>query len=51
MNPLMFIDWGRVASVFTLLMWVVAIILGIVIILHAIPTEQVAPHTRVIVGR
>ena len=42
MNPLLFVNWYSVNSVFRVLMWVIAIVLAGVIMVHLVPATP--PH-------
>ena len=44
-NPLLFINWSSVSSLFRGLMWIMAIALAAVIIVHLVPTTTSAHHT------
>jgi hypothetical protein len=39
MNPLLFVNWHRVHRRFRALMWIVACVLAIVVLFHAVPTR------------
>jgi hypothetical protein len=43
MRPLLFVNWSAVSSMFRGLMWIVAIVLAAVIMVHLVPT---APETH-----
>ena len=43
-NPLLFINWSSVSSLFRGLMWIMAIALAAVIIVHLVPATQSAHH-------
>lgn len=38
MNPLLFVNWRAVSSMFRGLMWLIAIVLAGVIVVHLLPT-------------
>ncbi len=44
MNPLLFVNWRAVNSVFTKLMWAVAITLAIVVLTHTVPHSASVHH-------
>jgi hypothetical protein len=44
MHPLLFVNWSSVSSMFRGLMWIVAIALAAVIIVHLVPTAPSAHH-------
>ena len=41
MNPLLFVNWGSVSSMFRGVMWLIAIVLAGVIVVHLLPTAPV----------
>jgi hypothetical protein len=43
-NPLLFVDWSAVSSMFRGLMWIVALVLAAVIMVHLVPTAPEAHH-------
>ena len=43
-NPLLFINWSSVSSLFRGLMWIMAIALAAVIIVHLVPAASSAHH-------
>ena len=45
MNPLLFVNWYSVNSIFRVLMWLIAIGLAGVIVLHLISTTPPVHHT------
>ncbi len=44
MGPLLFVNWSSVSSMFRGLMWIVAILLASVIIIHLMPDSSSAHH-------
>lgn len=38
MHPLLFVNWSSVSSMFRGLMWIVAIVLAVVVVVHLVPT-------------
>ena len=44
MRPLLFVDWSAVSSMFRGLMWIAAIVLAAVIVIHLVPAAAPAPH-------
>jgi hypothetical protein len=44
MHPLLFVNWSSVSSMFRGLMWIVAIVLAAVIVVHLVPTAPSAHH-------
>jgi hypothetical protein len=44
MNPLLFANWSAVSSMFRGLMWIVAIVLAGVIVVHLVPDASSAHH-------
>jgi hypothetical protein len=44
MRPLLFVNWRTVNNVFCGLMWVVALVLAIVVVAHAIPGAPPLHH-------
>jgi hypothetical protein len=47
MHPLLFVNWSSVSSMFRGLMWIVAIVLAAVIVVHLGPSTPPAHHTVV----
>jgi len=45
MHPLLFVNWARVSRMFRGLMWLAAIALAAVIVVHLIPASAPAQHT------
>jgi len=45
MGPLMFVNWSSVSSMFRGLMWIVAIVLAGLIVVHLMPVASEAHHT------
>jgi hypothetical protein len=45
MHPLLFVNWSSVSSMFRGLMWIAAIVLAGVIIIHLMPDSASAHHT------
>jgi hypothetical protein len=45
MHPLLFVNWSSVSSMFRGLMWIVAIVLAAVIVIHLVPVAPAAHHT------
>lgn len=45
MNPLLFVNWRAVSSMFRGLMWLVAIVLACVIIIHLVPATAPVHHS------
>jgi hypothetical protein len=44
MHPLLFVNWSSVSRLFRGLMWLVAIVLAGVIVVHLVPTAPAAHH-------
>jgi hypothetical protein len=44
MSPLLFVNWSSVSSRFRALMWIAAIVLAAVIVIHLVPTAPPAHH-------
>jgi hypothetical protein len=44
MHPLLFVNWSSVSSMFRGLMWIAAIALAAVIIVHLVPATPSAHH-------
>jgi hypothetical protein len=44
MHPLLFVNWSSVSSMFRGLMWIMAIALAAVIVVHLVPTAHQAHH-------
>jgi hypothetical protein len=44
MHPLLFVNWSSVSSMFRGLMWIVAIVLAAVIVVHLVPATPSAHH-------
>jgi hypothetical protein len=44
MHPLLFVNWSSVSSMFRALMWIMAIVLAGVIIVHLVPGSAPAHH-------
>ncbi|HJS97364.1 MAG TPA: hypothetical protein VJ741_24050 [Solirubrobacteraceae bacterium] len=44
MHPLLFVNWRSVSSMFRGLMWIMAIALAAVIVVHLVPTAHTAHH-------
>ena len=44
MHPLLFVNWSSVSSMFRGLMWIVAIVLAGVIIVHLVPGSAPVHH-------
>jgi hypothetical protein len=44
MHPLLFVNWSSVSSMFRGLMWIVAIVLAGVIVVHLVPPSPPAHH-------
>jgi hypothetical protein len=44
MHPLLFINWSSVSSMFRGLMWIVAIALAALIVVHLVPAAHQAHH-------
>ena len=44
MHPLLFVNWSSVSSMFRGLMWIMAIALAAVIVVHLVPTAHSAHH-------
>ncbi|MBV8217144.1 MAG: hypothetical protein JO325_01660 [Solirubrobacterales bacterium] len=45
MHPLLFVNWASVGRMFRALMWLVAIVLAGVIVIHLVPATPAAHHT------
>ena len=45
MHPLLFVNWASVSRVFRGLMWLVAIVLAGVIVVHLVPAATTVHHT------
>jgi hypothetical protein len=45
MHPLLFVNWSSVSAMFRGLMWIVAIVLAGVIVLHLVPTSEPVHHS------
>ena len=45
MHPLLFVNWSSVSSLFRGLMWIVAIVLAGLIVVHLVPDAPAAHHT------
>ena len=45
MHPLLFVNWSSVSSLFRGLMWLAAIVLAAVIVVHLIPASPPAHQT------
>jgi hypothetical protein len=45
MHPLLFVNWSSVSSMFRGLMWIVAIVLAGVIVVHLVPGSPPPHHT------
>ena len=45
MGPLMFVNWSSVSAMFRGLMWIVAIVLAGLIVIHLMPMASEAHHT------
>jgi hypothetical protein len=45
MHPLLFVNWSHVSSLFRGLMWLVAIVLVGVIVVHLVPASTPVHHT------
>jgi uncharacterized membrane protein YdfJ with MMPL/SSD domain len=46
MNPLLFVNWHRVHRRFRALMWIVACVLAVVVLFHAVPTQAYSERSR-----
>jgi hypothetical protein len=44
MRPLLFVNWSSVNGMFRGLMWIVAIVLAGVIVIHLVPSPSAAHH-------
>jgi hypothetical protein len=44
MSPLLFVNWSSVSSMFRGLMWIAAIVLAAVIVVHLVPSTPPAHH-------
>jgi len=44
MHPLLFVNWSWVSSLFRGLMWIMALVLATVILIHLVPMTSVAHH-------
>jgi hypothetical protein len=44
MHPLLFVNWSAVSSMFRGLMWIAAIVLAAVIMVHLVPAAPEAHH-------
>jgi hypothetical protein len=44
MHPLLFVNWSSVSSMFRGLMWIVAIVLAGVIVVHLVPASPSVHH-------
>ena len=44
MRPLLFVNWSSVSSKFRALMWIVAIVLAGVMLVHMVPIASGAAH-------
>jgi hypothetical protein len=44
MSPLLFVNWSSVSSMFRGLMWIAAIVLAGVIVIHLMPDSSSAHH-------
>jgi hypothetical protein len=44
MHPLLFVNWSSVSSMFRALMWIVAIVLAGVIVVHLVPGSSETHH-------
>ena len=44
MHPLLFVNWSSVSRMFRGLMWLVAIVLAGVIVVHLVPAAPTAHH-------
>ena len=44
MRPLLFVNWSSVSSMFRALMWLMAIVLAGVIVVHLVPAAPPAHH-------
>ncbi|HUA06940.1 MAG TPA: hypothetical protein VMB27_23745 [Solirubrobacteraceae bacterium] len=45
MHPLLFVNWSSVSKMFRGLMWLAAIALAAVIVIHLVPAAPVAHHS------
>jgi hypothetical protein len=45
MHPLLFVNWASVSRMFRALMWLAAIALAAVIVIHLVPAAPVAHQT------
>jgi len=45
MHPLLFVNWASVNRMFRGLMWLAAIVLAAVIVIHLVPATPAAHHT------
>jgi hypothetical protein len=45
MQPLLFVNWSSVSAIFRALMWLVAIVLAGVIVVHLMPSTPPAHHS------
>ena len=45
MGPLMFVNWSSVSSMFRGLMWIVAIVLAGLIVIHLMPMASEVRHS------
>jgi len=45
MHPLLFVNWASVSRMFRALMWLAAIALAAVLVIHLVPAEPAAHHT------
>jgi hypothetical protein len=45
MQPLLFVNWSSVSAIFRTLMWLVAIVLAGVIVVHLMPSTPPAHHS------
>jgi hypothetical protein len=44
MSPLLFVNWSSVSAMFRGLMWIVAVVLAAVIVVHLVPSASEAHH-------
>ncbi|MBV9606051.1 MAG: hypothetical protein JO027_13130 [Solirubrobacterales bacterium] len=44
MHPLLFVNWSSVSSMFRGLMWIVAIVLAGVVVVHLVPVNAPTHH-------
>lgn len=45
MHPLLFVNWSQVSTMFRRLMWLVAIVLAGVIVVHLMPAFEPVHHS------